>query len=81
LDSSAPFSPGLMLAAARQPCVWKLKYSRGFENRLPRTESPGLAQFDESPGLSNSESFRSLQSRALIQNMNFSAACESQPFS
>jgi hypothetical protein len=31
--------------------------SRGFENPLPRTESPGLAQFDESPGLTNSEFF------------------------
>jgi hypothetical protein len=54
LDSSGPFSPGL------KPCDWKLKYFCGFENPLPRTESPGLAQFDESPALSNNEFFRSL---------------------
>ena len=32
------FSPGL------KPGRWKIKRSRGFENPLPRTESPGLAQ-------------------------------------
>jgi hypothetical protein len=35
----------------------KLKYFRGFENPLPRTESPGLAQFDESPALSKQRVF------------------------
>ena len=32
----------------------QLGRSRGFENPLPRTASPGLAQFDLAPGLSNS---------------------------
>src|SRR5271156_232792 len=56
------FSPGL------KPGHCKIKRSRGFENPLPRTKSPGLAQFDESPGLPNSEFFRNLFSRALIQS-------------
>jgi hypothetical protein len=38
----------------------QLGRSRGFENPLPRTASPGLAQFDLDPGLSNSEFFRGL---------------------
>jgi hypothetical protein len=32
------FSPGL------KPSKCQIKCSRGFENTLPRTESPGLAQ-------------------------------------
>jgi hypothetical protein len=49
-----------MLAAARKPGRWEIKRSRGFENPLPRTKSPGLAQFGENPGLSNSEFLRGL---------------------
>ena len=39
----AAFSPGL------KPGRWKMMHSRGFENPLPRTESPGLAQLKLQP--------------------------------
>ena len=71
------FSPGL------KPGICKIKRSRGFENPLPRTESPGpgVSTFRRGwidPNLRNARVFWSHRSRCFVSGHDFSRAAQGQ---